>query len=381
MKKSQKEKRKKKIRSLILLLFLTIIMLGVSTYAWFTANRVVNIESISVHVETSDGLQISTNGSTWKSVITQADIKTGAYSGADNFIPETLDAVSTNGGTTTNATNKTRVLNMYSSVIGTDANSGAYTLATNAVDESTVKTKFVAFDIFLKVSANKKVYINTSDSASNVVMAEGSSDRGLKNAARVAFVPIGEAASTATVNAITQAYYGEDFAAVKIWEPNNDLHSTAVVNSVGTEYGFTGTNALSASGGNPVTYYGIKAAIPTANAQNLINVVRGTTTSYGTSPDVVTFSEAMLTGTVTNTNNEYSTAGILLSTPGTLTANTDYKIFELNAGITKMRVYMWIEGQDIDCENNASGTDITFNVELSIRETPATNTTPETNEP
>ena len=364
MAKTKKDERKrKKFRSLILLLFLTIVMFGASTYAWFTANRVVNIESIDVHVETSDGLQISTNGSTWKSVVTQSDIKDNAYSGANNFIPETLDAISTSGATTENSTAKTRVLNMYSSVIGTDATSGLYTLATNAVDESTDKTKFVAFDLFFKVSANKKVYINTSDSGSNVVMAEGSSDRGLKNAARVAFVPIGHADSTATVQAITQAYY-TNFPSVKIWEPNNDLHSTAVVNSVGTEYGFTGTNALTASGGSPVTYYGIKAAIPTNKAQDLISAVRGTVTQY----DSTTFSEVVSPGTVSTTSGVYSTSGLLLSTPGTLAANTDYHIFTLTAGVTKMRVYLWIEGQDIDCENNASGTDITFNLELSIRE-------------
>ena len=363
MAKKKSEKRSRKFRSLILLLLLTVVMFGASTYAWFTANRVVSIESIDVHVETSDGLQISTNGSTWKSVITQSDIKTGAYSGANNFIPETLDAVSTSGATTENSNAKTRVLNMYSSVIGTDESTGAYTLATNAVDESTDRTKFVAFDIFLKVSAKKKVYINTSDSGSNVVMAEGSSDRGLKNAARVAFVPVGEAAATGTVQEITQAYY-TNFPSVKIWEPNNDLHSTAVVNSVGTEYGFTGANALTVSGGSPVTYYGIKAAIPTNKAQDLIAAVKGTVTQY----DSTTFSEVVSAGTATTTNGIYSTTGLLLSTPGTLAANTDYTVFTLNAGVTKMRVYMWIEGQDIDCENNASGTDITFNLELSIRE-------------
>ena len=26
---------------------------------------------------------------------------------------------------------------------------------------------------------------------------------------------------------------------------------------------------------------------------------------------------------------------------------------------------MWIEGQDVDCENNASGSDISFNVQFS----------------
>ena len=110
--KSQKKKNKKtkKLRSLVLILFLTIIMFGTSTYAWFTANRVVRIESIDVHVETSDGLQISTNGTTWKSVITTDDIKNGAYSGANNFIPDSLDAVSTNGEAISDSEAGTRLL-------------------------------------------------------------------------------------------------------------------------------------------------------------------------------------------------------------------------------------------------------------------------------
>ena len=38
---------------------------------------------------------------------------------------------------------------------------------------------------------------------------------------------------------------------------------------------------------------------------------------------------------------------------------------ELQPGVTKFRVYMWLEGQDVDCENGATGTDISFNIELS----------------
>ena len=34
-------------------------------------------------------------------------------------------------------------------------------------------------------------------------------------------------------------------------------------------------------------------------------------------------------------------------------------------GITKVRIYMWIEGQDVDCENNVTGTDITYKITLS----------------
>ena len=51
---------------------------------------------------------------------------------------------------------------------------------------------------------------------------------------------------------------------------------------------------------------------------------------------------------------------------GKLTAEKN--IFTLSAGITKARVYMWIEGQDVDCENTASGTDISFNLQLQVVE-------------
>ena len=38
----------------------------------------------------------------------------------------------------------------------------------------------------------------------------------------------------------------------------------------------------------------------------------------------------------------------------------------LPAGISKVRVYMWLEGQDVDMENNASGSALRYNLELSM---------------
>ena len=38
------------------------------------------------------------------------------------------------------------------------------------------------------------------------------------------------------------------------------------------------------------------------------------------------------------------------------------KAFDLPEGVTKIRFYMWIEGQDVDCENGASGGGISFNL-------------------
>jgi hypothetical protein len=41
----------------------------------------------------------------------------------------------------------------------------------------------------------------------------------------------------------------------------------------------------------------------------------------------------------------------------------------LEAGVTKVRIYLWVEGQDVDCENAASGDDITFIIKLSLDST------------
>ena len=56
-------------------------------------------------------------------------------------------------------------------------------------------------------------------------------------------------------------------------------------------------------------------------------------------------------------------------TPAYKTKNTveaDVEMFQLKAGITKVRIYMWVEGQDVDCENTASGSNIAFDVKFSI---------------
>ena len=39
---------------------------------------------------------------------------------------------------------------------------------------------------------------------------------------------------------------------------------------------------------------------------------------------------------------------------------------DVNAGITRMRVYMWMEGNDVDCANDVAGATINFNLVLEI---------------
>ena len=39
---------------------------------------------------------------------------------------------------------------------------------------------------------------------------------------------------------------------------------------------------------------------------------------------------------------------------------------QLQHGITKFRAYMWVEGQDVDCENSASGTYLRYDLKFSL---------------
>ena len=75
--------------------------------------------------------------------------------------------------------------------------------------------------------------------------------------------------------------------------------------------------------------------------------------------------------------NGTDTANATEVTPNIVTPETytgSYKqVIRLSAGVTKIRVYMWVEGQDVDCENNASGTDISYNVQLSTQSSAAGN--------
>lgn len=45
--------------------------------------------------------------------------------------------------------------------------------------------------------------------------------------------------------------------------------------------------------------------------------------------------------------------------------SNNVKMFNIKNGISKIRVYMWIEGQDVDCENNASIGNVALSLQFS----------------
>ena len=349
------EKKNKRLKSLVLLLLLTVLLLSTSTYAWFTANKSVSIDPIDVHIAASSGLQISTDATNWKTMVTNTDITTG-YSGHKNMLTGELTPVSTSGSVTNG------YLNFYRGTVeGAAALDGAMALtAVKTADEAALTAQnptsdFVAFDIFLKVDQNTDVYL---DRGSGVVNQSGKSPKYLEYAARYAFVIEGNTASTNSAE-VAQALQGGTSSIIV--EPNYDAHTSSAVTTASQYYNITLNEAT--SGENPVDYVGVKAPIITPI------ILKDTNPGGGATPNS-TYFEAVPTANIKKTNVAYSkTDDATYSYYGKGATDSNLvKIFSLSEGVTKVRVYMWIEGQDHDCENNASGAFLTYNLGLTIQD-------------
>lgn len=320
------ERRKNNLRYSLLLLLLLLVFLMVSTYAWFTANQTVTISTLDVNVQTSNGLQISADAINWKTILQKADI-TGAsatYTSSVNQVPDEMQPVSSAGIVDTD----TGYMDMYFGTVDALDDGTGYSLASDKeVDTRGAEGRYIAFDIFLRVDQTTPVYLTT---ASNIITKEGAADKGLQNAARVAFIDEG---NIADVGDSTGAQALKGGTTSIIWEPNYDVHTAAGVANAKEIYGLDTTT----TGATQLSYQGIKAEFVDTEGVTLKNTN--------------TFSQYFQTVTPTiSTVKDFDTQQTLLN---------------LKAGITKVRIYMWVEGQDVDCENNASGTDISFNVQIT----------------
>ena len=324
---AKKSKRKTSVKSSLLVLLLILILLISSTYAWFTANTKVTISSLDVKVSTANGLQISTDATNWKTFIDVNDIKTGYEDPlCTNQLPVTMIPVSTAkdvaGGK----------LKLFKGSLEPNAepgiNKGKFQLTSVAATEEKKgdSGQFISFDVFLKVTEATSVYL-TSDS--NVTFKPTTDDKGLQNATRVAFLDEGNALDGQEPITYQQL---NSYKGIKIWEPNADQHTAPAIQNA--------KNALkvvSPEGRQPTI--GIKQAI---SEPILIDKIL--------TPDK--------TNLVTVTND-------FITNQGEVTSKT-HEVMQLQPGVTKVKLYLWVEGQDIDCENSASGSDIRFDIGFEI---------------
>lgn len=338
MKNQNKKKKRKIFLSLIMILFVGVILTA-STYTWFTANKTVTVDSLDVNVSTSTGLQISTDAINWKTIVTSDDIlnaKTTGYTAAVNQIPSGQTNPVSSGAEVDAGTG---YLNMYRGLLSDDTGLGNLKLtAVKSTETNGTEGDFIAFDLFFNTNEAQDIYLT---SGSNVIGGDadgGGTDTSIQNAARVAFLPQGTNPEASNSSA-SQALKATDATGLKIWEPNADTHTANGVNNAQSNYGKGGLQA--GEGNAPVEYYGVKAAIGSGNAQDV-----GSTD--GTYFNLVDTSKGLFT---TNKSGIPTTAY--------------QQVLHLAKGVTKVRIYMWVEGQDVDCEDYASGGDLTFNLQFS----------------
>ena len=336
-KKERRERRKYRLLILLLLMLGTGIMLATSTYAWFTANKTVAVSTLNVNIEAKNGIQISADGTKWKSILQKTDITSAhtTYNASENQLPDTLEPVSTAGVVDANGK-----FPMYYGTVETSVtpkNNGEYILtATKETEKETnganSDAKFIAFDVFFKVEQDTTVYL-TPNSAVKSTDA-GEADSGIKNASRVGFIVLGHTASSDTVANI-QGLNDHASSTAYLWEPNYNTHTANGLANARDVYG----NNATAEAGTLVPYSGII--------------------------DTIASSDDILLGNATQNGNATKFKNVT-PTHTTKYGFTHYpQLFALTKGVTKVRIYMWVEGQDVDCENYASGGNISFDLQIT----------------
>ena len=390
------KRRNRKLRNLMFVCAICAIVLAASTYAWFTGLQEVKVNPFQVEIAAADSLQLSLNGQDWSDTIAftdEADLKSKAYSAGTNVNwpkykrPGTdievngLVPVSTIGIFNTT---KSELKLFEKQSMTTSA--GGYRLLANEInyDEETRQKGYLAFDLFVKNFSGTQ-YISSSDPnnidseeaiyltpESAVTVGEGGvQDAGIENSVRVAFAQVGRISANETTQSkitdMTCAGGTEGATGIcrdaQIWEPNDTAHVTTALNwyntscrqrdnTSGNQGKFLESNCSTITGAVPT--YSIAKAInpnPSALQKDIVDIYDGpeyngysNNTIKETDPGFNRDSLKPLVAVDTFTDSEKNLKGVARPSFMTLAPNS----------ITKVRVYVYIEGQDIDNFDYAS---------------------------
>ena len=374
--KKRNKKHEKRMKKLIVGCGICAVVLTVSTYAWFIGMKTVNVSSFDVSIAAIDGLSLSLDGETWsdKVEINKENHKTASYENNTNTWGGTgLVPVSSVGKIDSEASR----LIMYEKGSLTTT-PGGYRLMASRVpngkgEDGVIPAEepkgYVAFDLFIKnLSGNEyyptlnqlneeAIYLAT-DSAVTVANG-GIANTGIENSVRVAFAEIGRVKATTTdVGTITgmTCAGGSEVTGIcrdaQIWEPNDTKHVTNAINWYNTSClkrtGADLTKEASYSGScnsivNGIGYetYAVSGVIDYTDQVDVYDGkdYNGYTASIATAAD-----DGKLVAYDYFTDTKKNLEGTKRPTFITLAPNS----------ITKVRVYVYIEGQDVDNYDFAS---------------------------
>ena len=405
-------KKSKKIRKLIVFCSLTSFIFIVATYAWFIGMRQVNVSSFEIEIASTDSLLLSLDGSKWDTTVTINsenfnDTTNTVYTGNVNnwagigtsSINKGLKPISSVGEIDT--TTSTMKMFEKGSLTATE---GGYRLMASRIhnydthldsnDETSPYKEiggYVAFDLFIRNFSGRAYYVEdnvlneeaiylTDDSEVVVSESGGVSTTGIENSVRVAFAQIGRVnGKTTDVSTITGITCTDDAnvtgicRTAQIWEPNDTAH---VANAIS----YYQTSCKTRDNSKAVAASDIATAGSGAYTSNTCGVVEN-----GTSYDTYAINRAIDYTDRVDVYDGTDYNGYTNTTKADMTDATDtaplfaYDYFtdseKIQNGmarpelitlapnsITKVRIYVWIEGQDIDNYDFASiGKQITVN--------------------
>ena len=366
--KNKKNKRKSELNAMFFIILIAAVMFIISTYAWFSTQKNVSITNLRGTVEVAEGLEISLDAEKWYNGITlgeedgQLSITKNAYQGHHNISPSEMLPVSTLGLVGSTDTD----LKMLRGNV-TNSKELSKIVETKENIESTTDSQFpgyFAFDIFLKNNSKQSSgddILQLNYDSSLEIMDASKTATGLQNTARIAFCKY---AGTSEVDAsqadILKGTAGVGVGAPKayisdvaIWEPNADDHVDYIVKN---------NNKITWSASDASAY-----ATKTLDdgTKGFDTTTKMPTYALKTSAVGQAINDIyMWNGTEANLARQYT-----LQT--TKTSTTDYTIKEgvqnlvkatdgttafgiAPNKITRIRVYLWLEGQDVDCINYAS---------------------------
>ena len=393
----QDRSRIKKLRKLIFLVGFTGIMLIGSTYAWFSAQRNVSISNLEGIVNVVEGLEISLDAEHWTQAIDLELAQSSnsgyfgkradgseytleePYAGGKNILPSEMIPVSTTGGTG-EGIDKNK-LQMYRGINVNGINLYNIELADETV-ENVIDNQFpgyYAIDFFLKNTSAEgitedQLKLNLNSELS--LLSSSLNSTGLQNTVRVGFALYNTTKTNAndvdivngTKDTIITATAGESqtIKDVAIWEPNAEAHVDYIVtNNNRITWNETAGDALKYLGNASSTKFTSTQKIPTygltvgsTTALANIKVDTSTTVSTGIS-DIYDWSDAGIAVSKLKKQETIQTntgaLGEVTDLMSVQTTEETPKGFAIPANeICRIRMYVWLEGQDVDCTNLAS---------------------------
>ena len=420
--KKRNTKHEKRLKRLIVTCLLCAIILTVSTYAWFIGMQVVSVDAFEINIASVDNLQLSLDGITFEETLTVNEnilkvLKNGPAEGDDTeyVYNKTYTTGNTNSWTKLEPMSSVGTINTTSSKMvlfekgSLTASTGGYRIMAEPVANSTEEIKgYVAFDLFVKNLSGEAYYNTVTDPSNEEAIyldyeskAEsgetGTTTTGIENSIRIAFAQIGRVKATETnqtsgkAQSITcnvkeglPAYDATNEITgicrpATIWEPNDTAHVTAAktwfdksckVRSTDGSWATDAEACTTINDGTAYPTYAISGAIDAATKADVYDGLNGYFGSIVTKEvegrqvadtDATKAATNKLLAVDTFTDTERDKGNDTVNPGETGEDRVEFMTLAPNS-ITKVRVYVYIEGQDVDNYDFASlGTKITIN--------------------